>query len=170
MVQSAGASAGMSSGPSAVTLTITGPRWVCQGNCAPGCTVNLATTVRDGSSEFTTRVGPPSSLILTLRSTSSVNTARPVKNSVAMGGGGSCAPDGRTFPPIRRTATNAAANAATRFRFITGSSLAGRRRAIHALPRPPAPEGGDRTAGEGTVNLAREVDTGKLEGYVGLGR
>jgi hypothetical protein len=59
-----------------------------------------------------------------------------------------------------------AARAAPRFRFITGSSLAGRRRAVHAL-RPPALEGGDRNAGEGAVNLVNEVETGKLEGYVG---
>src|ERR671910_3309179 len=91
------------SSPTAM-LTTTGPGWVCQPNCAPGCTVILAVTVREGSLTFTTRVALPSSLILNLRSTSSVNTARPVNGSTAMGGGGSCAADGSTFAPIRRTA------------------------------------------------------------------
>jgi hypothetical protein len=103
-------SAGTQTSSPGVTLTITGPAWVCQGNRAPGCTVNLATTVRDASSDFTTAAPSPWRLILNLASTASVNTVRLVRNSVAMGGGvGCCAADGRTFAPTSGTAMVATA-------------------------------------------------------------
>jgi hypothetical protein len=76
--------------------------------------VNLATTVRDGSLTFTTWVLCPSSLIFTFSVTLSVNTARSVRNSVAMGGG-ACADDGSTFRMRMRTAINAAPAAAPSF-------------------------------------------------------
>src|SRR5512132_1165347 len=81
--------------------------------------VNLATTVREGSSAFTTCVWPPA-LSLIIRSTSSVNTARLVKNSVAMGGGGSCAAEGSPPQVIRPAAVRTAANTATRLLLMVG--------------------------------------------------
>src|SRR5919108_3098926 len=77
-------------------FTSTGPRWVCQGNCAPGCTVYLTSTVREGSSTCTTFV-PPSSLSLIFMSISSGKTERAVSGSAAIGGGGSDAADGMTL-------------------------------------------------------------------------
>src|SRR5215208_8437014 len=62
------------------TLTNTGPAWVCHGNWAPGCTVNRAVTVPDASLVLTTSVAP-SVDNLTLRATSSVNTALPASTS-----------------------------------------------------------------------------------------
>src|SRR5262245_45274611 len=76
-------------------FTTTGPAWLCQGNCAPGCTVYLTTTVLEGSSTWTTRV-PPWCLIFTLRSIGSTNTERAVSGSAAIGGGGSTAAESST--------------------------------------------------------------------------
>src|SRR5512134_2398404 len=100
-------------------VTTTGQRWECQGNCAPGCTVYLATTVREGSRTLTTRFFLPSSLIFTLSLTSSVNTARAVRNSVAMGGGGVCAADGITFRTRTTPASSAAPTSAPAFLVFT---------------------------------------------------
>src|SRR5918996_803855 len=137
-------------------LTITGPGWLCQANCAPGWTVNLATSVREGSLAFTTLVSPPSSLTLILRSTSSVKTARPVKNSVAMGGGGCCAADGSTFAPISATAMNAIANAAARFLVMSIT---------------PSACGPHATAGQGEHRPADERDrAGSAPVEAGVGR
>src|SRR5438093_13641055 len=70
-------------------FTTTGPRWLCQGNWAPGCTVYLTSTVRDGSSTWTTIVPPSCSLSLNFMSISSGKTERAVSGSAAIGGGGS---------------------------------------------------------------------------------
>src|SRR5688572_18768961 len=89
-------------------LTITGPGWVCHGNCAPGCTVILATTVREGSWEFETSVAWPSILLRICSSTSSVNTARCVSTSTAIGGGGgvcACSVPTATAPAATAPAT-----------------------------------------------------------------
>src|SRR4029079_19731131 len=85
-------------------FTTTGPVWLCHGNWAPGCTVYLATTVREGSSTVTTVVASPFSLILSFRSTSAVTTDRRVSASAAIGGGGSCAADGTMWstPAVAR--------------------------------------------------------------------
>ena len=82
------------------TFTTTGPRCVCQGNCAPGCTVYRTTTVCDGSSVLTTVVSDPSCAILIFRPMSSTKTARPVSGSPRIGGGGSSASAGRTLTPM----------------------------------------------------------------------
>src|SRR5262245_4419825 len=78
-------------------VTTTGPRWLCQGNCAPGCTVYLTLTVRDGSSTWTTVMPWPCSLSLSFMSISSGKTARGVSGSARIGGGGSTAADGMTL-------------------------------------------------------------------------
>jgi hypothetical protein len=73
-----------------------------------------------GSSAFTTSGGSPSRLIFILRSMSSVNTARPLRNSVAMGGGGTCAANSTTPPMITTAAMTATVRASTRFLPIVG--------------------------------------------------
>src|SRR4051812_9329209 len=79
-------------------LTITGPGCVCQGKRAPGCTVNLTTTVRDGSSTWTTVVPPSCDLSLIFMSIASGRTERRPSCSAAIGGGGgSIAADGTTL-------------------------------------------------------------------------
>src|SRR5215204_897486 len=77
-------------------FTSTGPRWLCQGNWAPGCTVYFTSTVRDGSSTLTTIVRP-CSLSLNFMSISSGKTERGVSGSAAIGGGGSSAAEGTTL-------------------------------------------------------------------------
>src|SRR5215208_5112476 len=87
-------------------LTTTGPKWVCHGNCAPGCTVYRTTTVHDGSFKSTTLVAPPSSLILNFKLMSSGKRERGVSCSAAIGSGSCCAADGSTnAPPASTPAT-----------------------------------------------------------------
>ena len=87
---------------------------------ALGCTVNRATTVRDGVFGYhhvRWFALPP---ILNLRSTSSVKTARSVRNSVAMGGGGTCAANGTRPPLITAAAMTATVRTSTRFLPVVG--------------------------------------------------
>src|SRR3954454_13358486 len=77
-------------------LTITGPGCVCQGNRAPGCTMYLTATVRDGSWTLTTVVPPSWFLSLIFMVIWSGKTERGVSSSAPIGGGGSTAADGTT--------------------------------------------------------------------------
>src|SRR3954464_5244056 len=95
-----------------MTFTNTGPAWLCHGNCAPGWTVYRTATVRDGSSSSTTFVALPSSLIFAFNVTLSGKTERDVSGSLEIGGGGSCAADGRTKIPAMTAMTTAVPAAA----------------------------------------------------------